>query len=61
VSAENFAINYAQVMTAIERCLEGKLQLPALILIYSTIDTLAWAAADKKANNQRARFEDWAK
>src|ERR1700722_11320118 len=61
MSRENFETNYAEVLSAIERCLEGRLHLPALMLMYSTIDTLAWVAADKRVNNQRARFEDWAR
>jgi hypothetical protein len=42
VSRENFETNYAGVLSAIERCLEGRPHLPALMLMYSTIDTLAW-------------------
>jgi hypothetical protein len=56
---KNFETNYAGVLSAIERCLEGRLHLAALMLMYSTIDTLAWVPADKRVNNQRARFEDW--
>jgi hypothetical protein len=33
--------------------------MPALILIYSLIDSLAWASADKASRNVRANFEDW--
>jgi hypothetical protein len=54
----SFMKNYVQVIQGIEVCLERKLLLPSLILIYTLIDTLAWASSDKKAS-VRSRFEAW--
>lgn len=34
--------------------------MPALILIYTLADTLAWASSDKANTNIRGRFEAWA-
>ena len=56
---DNFKASYAQTFRAIEYCVSANLIMPALVLIYSTIDTLAWAASDKRIKNTRSRFEDW--
>ena len=36
-----------------------KLQHPCLVLIYTLIDSLAWACSDKKNEEVRSRFEQW--
>lgn len=47
-----------QLFTSIESCIERKVQLPTLMLIYSGIDGLAWLSVE---NNTavRPRFEQW--
>jgi hypothetical protein len=59
MATKSFLQNYTQVVTAARYCVDNKLLMPALILIYSLIDSLAWASADKGSRNVRANFEDW--
>jgi cytosine/adenosine deaminase-related metal-dependent hydrolase len=54
-----FYQNYVQVVLAAEQCLAQDMQMPTLILIYSLIDSFAWATAEDKNGEVRARFEDW--
>jgi hypothetical protein len=45
---------------AAEHCLRQRQHMPALVLMYSLMDTLAWTAADaKRAVGVRRRFEAW--
>jgi hypothetical protein len=61
VSAElNFLKNNAEMLDAAQRCLELRQFLPALVLIYAHIDTLAWAASKKARAETRRNFEGWA-
>lgn len=54
---EKFFKNYYQCFRGIEICIENKLVLPALTLIYSGIDTFSWVAyGDIKV---RERFTKW--
>ena len=41
---DTFYKSYWQIIHGIELCLENKLQLPTLNLIYSSIDSLSWIA-----------------
>jgi len=58
-----FYQNYIQVVSGIRLCIEKRLITPALILIYATIDSYAWAAADNPNTTVRSTFEafvrDW--
>lgn len=58
-----FFQNYIQVVSAIRLCIQKRLITPALILIYATIDSYAWAASDNEDASVRSRFEafvrDW--
>lgn len=56
-----FFQNYVQVVVAVEICLEKKLQMPALILIYTLMDTFAWAVYGADEKSSRKRFEAWAR
>ena len=47
------------IILGIEICIQTNLQLPALILIYTGIDAVAWLAAEDEKSNVRARFQDW--
>lgn len=47
-----------QLFSSIDFCIERKVQLPTLILLYSAIDGLAWLSIED--NRQvRQRFEKW--
>lgn len=54
-----FIRNYIQVIQAAQHCLDNDLYMPALILIYTLIDSIAWAAASDKEQQVRTRFEVW--
>lgn len=56
----NLLKNNADMLSAAERCIELRQHLPALVLIYSHIDTLAWAASNKSGVDVRTNFESWA-
>jgi hypothetical protein len=47
------------MLAAAQRCLELRQFLPALVLIYTHIDTLAWAASEKTRMAVRDNFEAW--
>ncbi len=54
-----FVRNYMQVIQGTQTCIDQKLLMPALILIYTLIDTLAWASSSDKKVPVRRRFEAW--
>jgi hypothetical protein len=58
---QNFYRNYYQVVAGIESCLEQKLQMPALILLYTLMDTFAWVVFGGTEKSTRVRFERWVK
>ena len=51
--------NLKDMLSSIDDCLKAERQLPALVLMYSLIDSLAWAASDQSTANTRSRFENW--
>ena len=51
--------NYTQVVNGALACLSVRLQHPCLILIYTLIDSLAWACSDKTTGSVRSNFEVW--
>jgi hypothetical protein len=55
----HFIKNNKDMIEAAERCIELRQFLPALVLIYSHIDTLAWAGSTKETRNVRRNFETW--
>lgn len=59
MTSETFRRNFVQVIKAAKLCLDQDLQIPALILVYSLIDTFAWAVAGPREKNGRTRFESW--
>jgi hypothetical protein len=59
MATETFHRNCTQVLATAHLCLERKLQMPALILIYTLIDTFAWVVSDKNEKSTRKRFESW--
>lgn len=56
---ENFYKNYLQVMLAVQHCLSNGLVLPALILIYSLIDSVSWLACNNDHQKNGVRFKSW--
>jgi hypothetical protein len=59
--AEALLKNLVQLTTAIETCLQARLQIPTLILLYSSIDIMGYLdmPADKDSNTS-ADFLRWA-
>jgi hypothetical protein len=51
--------NYSDMLVAIKICLDKGLHMPSLTLIFSLIDSFAWAASDKQPSSNRIRFEEW--
>jgi hypothetical protein len=56
---EPFHKNIGDMLLAAERCKGLRQHMPALALVYSLIDSLAWAAADRRDESVRKRFEAW--
>jgi hypothetical protein len=48
-----------QVIKAAEICLNQDLHMPALILIFTLIDSFAWASSEKLPKQSRKQFEAW--
>ena len=55
----SFIQNYTQVVAGIRLCVEKRLFSPALILIYATMDSYAWAVSDKAERKVGRRFESF--
>jgi hypothetical protein len=53
----NIFNNYEQIFLAIQKCLADKLIIPALVLIYSTIDSISWLSSSD--NNSKNSFLNW--
>lgn len=47
------------MLVAAKRCIRLRQHLPALVLIYALVDSLAWAAAGHAQPKVRKRFESW--
>ena len=54
-----FYKNYVQILKAAQLCLDQDLHMPGLILVFTLIDSFAWAASDKAEKKNRVQFEDW--
>lgn len=48
-----------QLFSTIDSCVERKVQLPTLMLIYAGIDSLGWLAAEDAAAKVGERFTAW--
>lgn len=55
-----FHKNIGDMLAASQRCLQVRQHLPALVLMYTLIDSLAWAASFGSKEGVRQRFESWA-
>jgi hypothetical protein len=55
----SFERDVNDTLAAIDHCVQSRQHMPAKILIYSLIDSLAWAAFTPAVNANRQRFEAW--
>jgi hypothetical protein len=55
----NLFRSYSQIITAIDYCIAEKLIMPALVLIYSSIDSVSWIASDDEDQSVGDRFQSW--
>jgi hypothetical protein len=55
----NLFRSYFQIITAIDYCIAETLITPALVLIYSTIDSVSWIASDDEDQSVGERFQSW--
>lgn len=55
----NFQRSFFQVIQAIENSLSSGMILPALILIYTAIDSASWLACDDDEIPTSRRFKNW--
>jgi hypothetical protein len=59
--SEPHAKNLQDMLDAAEESIGKRRHVPAMVLIYSLIDSLAWAGAERNSPNLRSRFEKWVK
>lgn len=59
MSEQNLLRDYFQTFTAIDYCISEKLIMPALILIYSAIDSASWISSDNENQSVNERFQNW--
>lgn len=56
---EPFERDLADTLLSIEKCIEARRHMPTSILIYSLIDSIAWACSNKAEKSTRRNFESW--
>jgi hypothetical protein len=59
VETENLFKNYYQLIDTVDDCINKHMVLPALILIYSAIDSASWIASDNPNEGVGTRFKRW--
>ena len=59
MSEQNLFRSYSQIITAADYCIAENLIMPALILIYSAIDSISWVASDDENQPVGERFQTW--
>jgi len=59
MNEQNLFRSYSQIITAIDYCIVEKLIMPALVLIYSAIDSVSWIASDNDHQSVVDRFQTW--
>jgi hypothetical protein len=47
------------MIEAAEHCIATRRHVPAMVLMYALMDSLAWAGDDRRSPNLRTRFEAW--
>lgn len=55
----SFERDIVDTLSAIQQCVADRRHMATKMLIYSLIDSLAWAASDKKPKSTRRNFEEW--
>ena len=55
----NLFRSYSQIIITIDYCIAEKLIMPALVLIYSAIDSVSWIASDDEDRSVGERFQSW--
>ena len=58
MSEQNFFVSYLQVLAAIDHCEENNMLPPALVLLYSAIDSVSWLASNNHKESGKA-FRQW--
>lgn len=58
MTQQNFFENYLQVLQAIEHCEKNNLLTPALVMLYSAIDSVSWLASGNNKESGKA-FKAW--
>jgi hypothetical protein len=56
---ENLFKNYYQLIQAMDDCVSKRMIIPALILIYTAIDSVGWIASDNPKEGVGTRFQNW--
>ena len=56
---ENLFNNYYQLIEATDVCVNKHMIMPALILIYTAIDSVGWIASDNPKEAVGTRFQNW--
>ena len=56
---QNPLLRFSQIFSAIDYCLAEQLILPALVLIFTAIDSIAWAASEDDNSGVGNRFQSW--
>lgn len=59
MSKENLFRNYYQIITAVDNCIAENLIMPALVLVYSAIDSVSWLASENENQQVGERFQSW--
>lgn len=58
MTQQNFFSNYLQLLQAIEHCEKSNLLIPALVMVYSAIDSVSWLASGNCKESGKA-FKRW--
>jgi hypothetical protein len=56
---ELYKQNIDQIFSAIRSCGESRQYIPALMLLYGLIDSLAWSTSNRSSRGVRQNFELW--
>ncbi len=59
MSEQNLFRSYLQIFSAIDYCISEKLIMPALVLLYSAIDSISWVASGEENQKVGKRFQVW--
>ncbi len=59
MSEENLFRNYYQIITVIDHCIAENMIMPALVLVYSAIDSVSWLASENENQAVGERFQVW--